>query len=106
MAQATMPAQSAENHTRMVPGFHYLGGLLVIGNLVWSILTMVRYHGGRIPEHNLLVALILVLLFWYVRAFPLAVQDRVIRLEERLRLAKQLPADMHPQIDDFSAKQL
>lgn len=106
MAQATMPAQSAANHARMVPGFHYVGGLLVGGNLIWSIMTMIRYHGGRVPEHNLLVAVILVILFWYCRSFPLKVQDRVIRLEERLRLARTLPADMHQHIDNFTPQQL
>jgi len=34
------------------------------------------------------------------------VQDRVIRLEERLRMRQLLPADMQPQIDALSARQM
>jgi hypothetical protein len=36
----------------------------------------------------------------------LKVQDRVIRLEERLRYQRLLPADLQPRIDDFTVNQL
>jgi len=34
------------------------------------------------------------------------VQDRVIRIEERLRLERVLPADMQPRIGEFTIEQL
>lgn len=45
-------------------------------------------------------------IYWYTRAFPIGVQDRVIRLEERLRMERLLPADLKPRIGDFSTDQL
>jgi hypothetical protein len=49
-------------------------------------------------------ALILIALF--ARTFALKAQDRVIRLEERLRLRELLPADLKPRIPELSADQL
>jgi len=36
----------------------------------------------------------------------LKVQDRVIRLEERLRFERALPAELHPRIGEFTIDQL
>jgi hypothetical protein len=41
-----------------------------------------------------------------MRAFAVTVQDRVIRLEERLRMAALLPAELQRRIPEFSAGQL
>lgn len=100
-----MPEQSAANHARMVPGFHYVTGLLAFGNLIWSAV-----HLARVPSAGhaqmVLIAVILLLLGWYARTFPLTVQNRVIRLEERLRMREVLPSDMHPKISSFTPEQL
>jgi hypothetical protein len=53
-----------------------------------------------------LVAVALVRLALYARGFALRVQDRVIRLEMRLRLHELLPADLRPRIAEFSMPQL
>ena len=47
-----------------------------------------------------------VLIGWYLRIFPLAVQDRVIRLEERMRLGRLLPPEMRPRLGEFTREQL
>jgi Family of unknown function (DUF6526) len=97
--------QSRENHRRVVPGWHFVIGTLLVANLIWCVLRLLRD-----PEAEQIdftgVAVILVLFFGYVRRFPLVVQDRVIRLEERLRLARLLPADLQSQIDAFTVDQL
>jgi hypothetical protein len=55
---------------------------------------------------SLFVAVALVLLFFFARIFALRVQDRVIRLEMRLRMAQVLPADLRGRINEFTVNQL
>jgi len=55
---------------------------------------------------NVLVAMALLVLAFYARAFAMTVQDRVIRLEMRLRLAGALPPDLCPRIPEFTVGQL
>lgn len=55
---------------------------------------------------SLLLAVGLLLLWYYTRIFPLAVQDRLIRLEMRLRMQQVLPADLRSRIPEFSVGQL
>jgi hypothetical protein len=45
-------------------------------------------------------------MFGYTRRFALTVQDRVIRLEMRLRLERLLPADLRPRISEITLDQL
>ena len=104
--------QHIGNHSKWVPGYHFLlSGILVL-NLVWRVLYAWRLYGryGHTFELNALadigVAVALVLIFWYMRTFPLKVQDRIIRAEERERLARLLPADMRGRVGEFSPNQL
>jgi hypothetical protein len=55
---------------------------------------------------NVAVAFALLLIAWYVRIFPLKAQDRVIRLEETLRLERLLPADLRSRIGELRPGQL
>ena len=89
----------------MVPVFHYFGGLLSIATVVWAIYMLITERSADDVMHVLILTILMVV-YWYSRAFPLAVQDRVIRLEERLRLARLLPADMQDSIDQFTPRQL
>lgn len=100
-----MPEQSAANHARMVPAFHYVGGFLGMVLIVWSLYALIRVPNADHALH-VLFAVVLLIVYWYSRVFPLAAQDRVIRLEERLRMARVLPADMHPRIEEFTKSQL
>jgi hypothetical protein len=54
----------------------------------------------------MLLALALVVMLFALRTFPMVVQDRVIRLEMRLRLAEILPADLRPRIRELEPAQL
>ncbi|MGI8496346.1 MAG: DUF6526 family protein [Gemmatimonadaceae bacterium] len=105
MTTQPMVPQSADKHTRWVPGFHFVAGTLALVNMIWSIYRLVVRPGADSAE-MLLVAVLLLQLFWYVRQFPVTVQDRVIRLEERLRLARLLPPDLQPRIDELTPRQL
>jgi hypothetical protein len=104
--------QSLANHARYVPMFHFAGGGLVLVNLLWSFVRI--YHALRVPGRfamgdsvdGLLVAILLVILFWYTREFPIKAQDRIIRLEMRLRLAELLSADLRSRIGELRPDQL
>lgn len=98
-------SQSAASHARFVPGFHFVTGILVLANLGWSVYHLYVIRTGASVDH-VVVAFALLGVFWYTRAFSMANQDRLIRLEERLRLARLLPADMQSQCDEFTAEQL
>lgn len=97
--------QNYSNHARFVPLFHFVTFGILTVNVLWAGYKLVR---GFSPDAlmALLVAVALVLLAWYCRIFPLTAQDRVIRLEERLRLARLLPADQQARIDELRPRQL
>ena len=97
--------QSFENHARVVPGFHGLVFPVLGVNLIWSLVQL-RHGIAFASLLNVLLAAALVGLFFYTRIFVLTVQDRVIRLEMQLRLARLLPADMQPRIAEFTVNQL
>jgi len=99
--------QNFQNHRKYVPLFHFVTlGILAV-NLLWSAFRLFT-GAGPILDRILavLVAFALTLLAFYARTFALGAQDRVIRLEERLRLARILPADLQPRINDLSRGQL
>ena len=103
MAKNTV--QTFENHTRYVPLYHFvLFGILII-NLVWSVVRIVR-HPSVDAAVALLIAFGLLILFFYARQFALTMQDRLIRLEMRLRLVKVLPADLAQRIGELTVSQL
>jgi Family of unknown function (DUF6526) len=101
---ATTP-QSYATHRRIVPGYHLVAGGLIALNLVASVVVLARGVGGA-SIRGFVQAVILLLLAWYVRTFPLAVQNRVICLEERLRLARLAPPDLLSRAAELTAGQL
>lgn len=103
MAKNTV--QTFENHTRYVPLYHFvLFGILMI-NLVWSVVRIIRHHSVDAAV-ALLIAFGLLILFFYARQFALTMQDRLIRLEMQLRLVKVLPADLAQRIGELTVSQL
>ncbi len=82
--------QSYANHVRLVPLYHFvLGGLL--GVLFVRAVIVLWRHPGAEAVYQLVPAVALLLMGFYLRNFPVVVQDRVIRLEMRLRLAELAP---------------
>ncbi len=103
-----MADQSYQNHRQFVPAFHFLMFGILCLNLVWAVWRLYQGAGLPLPDRIWAVAMAvaLLLLAWYTRTFPLKVQDRVIRLEERLRLAQLLPPDLAARIPELSTGQL
>jgi len=97
--------QDLGNHVRYVPAYHFvLGGILAV-NLWLAGKSLLRGASAEsLMAFGLAVGLLI--FFWYARAFPLAVQDRVIRLEMRLRLEKLLPAEQFAKFDRVDPGQL
>ncbi|HEV3481650.1 MAG TPA: DUF6526 family protein [Candidatus Acidoferrales bacterium] len=97
--------QSFKNHAKFVPVFHFFVAPVFLLNIVWSVVRVVHsFSLGTIV--SLLVAIALFLLAFTARIFALTVQDRVIRLEMRLRMQQALPPDLTPRIPEFTVNQL
>jgi Family of unknown function (DUF6526) len=105
MIMAQQKVQNFENHTRFVPLFHGFVLPVLALNLIWS-LVQVRNGVTFASVLSVLVAAALAALALSARLMALTVQDRVIRLEMRMRLGTLLPADLQPQIGDFTVAQL
>ena len=101
-----MAEQNFSNHVRMVPGFHYFVMPVMALNFGWSIYRLKVANFSLDGFVGVLVAAALVALTLYARLFALAVQNRVIRMEERTRLERLLPEDLKPRIAEFSCRQL
>lgn len=98
-------AQSFKKHTRFDPLFHFFLAPVGVIALIWSIVEAVMHPGWMTGVHVLAILWLMVLMF-KTRAYALKVQDRVIRLEERLRLAVLLPPALQPRIGELSVDQL
>lgn len=100
-----MAEQNFKNHTRIDP---WLYGVILPVLLANFIVALVR-----VAEHPTLwrgwlgvVALVLVLLASRVRSYALKVQDRVIRLEERIRMAALLPLESRALQAELTTEQI
>jgi hypothetical protein len=79
--------QNYKNHRRYTIGYHLITSLLLLAFLGGAI------NNARISSKDnqysacllVLGAIIMILLYWYLRAFPLKAQDRAIRAEENFR---------------------
>jgi Family of unknown function (DUF6526) len=97
--------QTYKNHTRWFPPFHFF----VMPVLLLNFFNSARHVWGA-PSLSttfaLLVATALVMLALLARVMAVTVQDRVIRLEMRLRLRDVLPPDLQSRIKDLTRDQL
>lgn len=96
--------QSYKTHRKYVPLFHFLLSSILLLNFLWRLWRLLEPSTERVAEALLAFALLLV--FYYIREFPLRVQDRLIRLEETLRLREVLPPEHHDRIGHITPKQL
>jgi hypothetical protein len=96
--------QSFKNHTKFDPLFHFV---LAPAALVMAIVAIVHCIGHPSLRSAAYIALAVfdLLAIFKLRLYALKVQDRVIRLEERLRLTELAPA-LHGKIGDLTEDQL
>ena len=97
--------QSNDNHAILITGYHKVGFTLLLVLLINSVVGMVRDFSWTAVIAFILATALLIISF-YARVFALGVQDRVIRLEERMRMERVLPDDLKARIMDVSTNHL
>jgi hypothetical protein len=104
MAEST--PQTYANHTRFHPPFHFflLPGALVL--LILTIVNVVRHYHRLDAWILLLMGVLFSVAAPLIRVNPLRAQDRLIRLEERLRLEALLSAQLSARIGELTESQL
>jgi hypothetical protein len=103
MAEAS--PQNFANHTRYDPFFHFFI-LPVFSLLLLASIIRLFMRPGLHSAVLVIVALAMAAIIFKLRLYPIKVQDRVIRLEERLRLATLLDPTLRPCIAEFTESQL
>ena len=104
--------QTFANHTRFDPAFHFFIVPVFLLGLILSLIHFfyhLRESDLRDNIHSFLLVLLafaLLTLVFKVRLYALKVQDRVIRLEERLRLTQLLPEPLRARIPELTEDQL
>ena len=97
--------QSYESHRRYIPAYHFFALPIIAINVIVESVRLVRaptlYHAWLV-----LFALALAVFVNFPRFMAARVQDRVIRLEERMRLGRLLPEELQGRIDDLRPSQL
>jgi len=104
--------QTFANHVRRDPPFHFFVLPVFAAALIWAVVRFFLHLGHRTAGGNFRAFLIIVLaaaaatLVVKARQYSLKVQDRVIRLEERLRLMQLLPEPLRARIPELTEDQL
>jgi hypothetical protein len=98
-------AQNFENHAKLFPPFHFVVLPIFLLNFFWSIYRLVHAFSMEAVV-SLVLAVAFLLMAFSARIFALTVQDRVIRLEMRLRMQRLLPPDLTARIPEFEVGQL
>jgi hypothetical protein len=98
--------QNLKSHGRLDPPYHFVLFFVLVANLVVSIVHLVHHHRNFYAYWLVVLSLAVFILIFKLRLYPLKVQDRVIRLEERLRLQALAPAEWHSQIYRLTEDQL
>jgi hypothetical protein len=100
--------QSYKNHTRFDPLMHFFVFPVMMINLGVAIYVAIhfRHQYPYLGHWSIIVSLALLILAVKCRVNDLKLQDRIIRLEERLRLAHLCPAEDVPHVNDLTVRQL
>lgn len=113
-----MNQQNFSNHGKLVPAFHFFVIPVLVANVIWTIVSAFRIFAHPTASTaislsvlaylalSILVSIALLVLAFLARIFALGVQDRVIRLEEKIRYERLLPDDLKPRIGEFTISQV
>jgi len=99
--------QSFANHRRFYPLYHYFALPILYANIVMTLVYAYR-HPGTIKWDiwQIIVAMALAVAVLVLRASTIIVQNRLIRLEQRMRLAATLPDRLRARVPELTISQL
>jgi hypothetical protein len=97
--------QNYQNHTRWFPLFHFVLTPILLFHLLWQI-GRFYYEPTWIRAEYILFAIGVIVLSLAARLQALKAQDRVIRLEERLRYKEVLPKDLADKAVNLKTSQM
>jgi hypothetical protein len=104
MAEQTQ--QTFANHTRWDPPFHFFAVPVFLVTFLLSLWNLFKSPSAFASWWMVVVAMAALVAVLKVRTNSLKVQDRVIRLEERLRLATLLSDPLRSRIGELTEPQL
>ncbi len=98
-------SQDFKSHRQFVPAFHFFTIPVLLINVG---VEAVRFYRNQTSYQGwvMLVAFTLLLFAFVARGMAVKAQDRIIRLEERLRLGALLPAEHRDKVNDLTPAQL
>lgn len=99
-----MSDQTYKTHRRFDPAFHFVGFPLLLAYLVVTVILLWK-HPSLATWAQLVLALLVALTFFKTRIYALTVQDRLIRLEETLRMQRVLPDELRARIGELKRDQ-
>ncbi len=95
--------QTYANHHRLDPWYHFVAFPLLLLAFLGACIHVFRQQGTGVWE--LFLTFGILVLFLRVRIYALRVQDRLIRLEETLRMRVLLPEAWHVRIRELTPNQ-
>lgn len=98
-------AQNFKNHGKIDPWFHIFPFFVLVANVIVSIVFVV-HHLSFYSVWLAFLSIVVFVPYFKIRLYALKVQDRVIRLEERLRIQALAPTEWHSQIYRLTEDQL
>jgi hypothetical protein len=102
--------QNFKNHTRFDPPWHFFAAPLLLVNVIMAIVAIVRHWSDHDHLHLyiwwLVMAIVGLIAVGRARVHSLTAQDRIIRLEEKLRFAALLPPDLLARSQALTIRQI
>jgi hypothetical protein len=99
--------QTLENHRRYYPLYHYFALPILCLNIVMTMVYAYRHPGTfKMNMWQIIMSLALVVAVLALRSSTIIVQNRLIRLEQRMRLAAILPERLRARVPELTVGQL
>ncbi len=102
---ADRKVQTYANHQMFRPGWHFVAVPILLIQLVVAGRALFKDPSAA-HAWDFVLAIGLNAGLWTARTMALALQDRIIRLEMRLRLREVLPAALQPRLMELTRSQL